>query len=50
MTEPEYPIEDFAMAWPETAQPTAPEPLDDPGHLLPADVWAAVEATAEAGR
>lgn len=47
MTEPEYPIEDYATAWPQTAQPTAAEPDEDPGHLVPDDVWAAVVAAVE---
>lgn len=47
---PEYPIEDYATAWPETAQPTAPEPAEDDGHLLPDDAWAEVVAAAEADR
>jgi hypothetical protein len=47
MTEPQYPIEDYATAWPETAQPTADEPAGDPGHLVPDDVWAAVQADVE---
>lgn len=50
MTEPEYPIEDYATAWPQTAQPTADEPRDDPGHLLPDEVWSAVVADAEVNR
>lgn len=44
---PDYPIEDYATAWPETAQPTAPEPTDDPGHLMPDADWAAVVAAVE---
>lgn len=47
MSAPEYRIEDYATAWPQTAVPTAPEPEGDPGHLLPEDVWAAVVASAE---
>jgi hypothetical protein len=41
------PIEEYATALPQTAQPTAPEPADDGGHLLPDDVWATVVADAE---
>lgn len=44
------PIEDYDVALPETAQPTAPEPDEDAGHLLPADVWATVVAAAEGDR
>lgn len=47
MAEPEYPIEDYAQAWPETAQPTADEPTEDPGHMLPDEVWARVVAGVE---
>lgn len=48
MSEPaDPPIEAYAVAWPQTAQPTAPEPQDDPGHLLPAEDWAAVVAAVE---
>lgn len=47
MGEPEYPIEDYAQAWPQTAQATAEPPPGDPGHLVPDDVWTAVVADAE---
>jgi hypothetical protein len=41
------PIENYATALPETAQPTTEEPQEDAGHLLPADVWAQVVAAVE---
>lgn len=42
-----YPIEDYAQAWPLTAQPTATEPAEDTGHLLPDEAWQRVVADAE---
>ena len=44
------PIEDYAEALPETAQPTAPEPEEDLGHLLPQDAWDEVVRAAEEQR
>jgi hypothetical protein len=44
------PIEDYAEALPETAQPTAPEPDEDTGHLLPAEDWQRVVRGAEEDR
>lgn len=44
------PLEDYAEALPETAQPTAPEPEGDAGHLLPQAAWDAVVRDAEARR
>lgn len=41
------PIDDYAEALPQTAQPTAPEPDEDAGHLLPAEDWRRVVAGAE---
>ena len=44
------PIEDYDYALPETAQPTAPEPDEDAGHLLPQDAWDEVVRAAEEQR
>ena len=41
------PIEDYDTALPETAQPTAPEPDEDVGHLLPQEAWDEVVRAAE---
>lgn len=41
-------IEAYAIAWPTTAEPTAPEPDGDDGHLLPDAAWSDVVAGAEA--
>lgn len=40
-------IEDYARALPETAQPTAPEPEEDAGHLLPQEDWDTVVRAVE---
>lgn len=54
MTDPRtpdgLPLEDYATALPRTAQPTAGEPAEDAGHLLPEDEWAKVVADAERDR
>ena len=44
------PIEDYDTAVPETARPTAPEPVEDAGHLLPQEAWDEVVRDAEADR